>query len=105
MKGKGLKLMRSWVGVTVVKFDSISKGKKTAINEGGDILYEGNVVLEERKEKAKSKGVASRLIEEREIEVLNIEKSMCYESPREERVFCTFEHLISNIKLYNGVKI
>jgi len=88
-----------------VKFDSISKGKKTAINEGGDILYEGNVVLEERKEKAKSKGVASRLIEEREIEVLNIEKSMCYESPREERVFCTFEHLISNIKLYNGVKI
>ena len=29
----------------------------------------------------------------------------CYESPREERVSHVFIHLISNIKLYNGVKI
>jgi len=29
----------------------------------------------------------------------------CYESPREERVSHAFKHLISNIKLYNGVKI
>jgi len=88
-----------------VKFDSISKGEKMAINEGGDILCEEDVILEESKEKAKSKGVASQLIKEREIEVLNIEKSMCYESPREKRVSCTFEHLISNIKSYNGVEI
>jgi len=57
-------------------FDSISKGEKTAINEGGDVLCEEDVVLEESKEEAKSKGVASRLIKEREIEVLNVEKSM-----------------------------
>jgi len=29
----------------------------------------------------------------------------CYESPREERVSHTFKYLISNIKLYNRVKI
>jgi len=29
----------------------------------------------------------------------------CYESPRKERVFRVFEHLISNIKLYNKDKI
>jgi len=43
----------------------ISKSEKTAINEGGDVLCEEDVVLEESEEKAKSKGVASRLIEER----------------------------------------
>jgi len=57
-------------------FDGISKGEKTAINEGGDILCEEDVVLEESEEETKSKGVASRLIKEREIEVLNVEKSM-----------------------------
>jgi len=57
-------------------FDGISKGEKTAINEGGDVLYEEDVVLEESEEEAKSKGMASQLIEEREIEVLNMEKSM-----------------------------
>jgi len=46
------------------------------INEGGDVLCEEDVVLEESEEEAKSKGVASQLIEEREIEVLNMEKSM-----------------------------
>ena len=55
-------------------FDGISKGKKTAINEEGDVLCEEDVVLEESEEKAKSKGVASRLIKEKEIEVLNMEK-------------------------------
>ena len=57
-------------------FDGISKGKKTAINEGGDVLCEEDVVLEESEEEAKSREVASWLIEEREIEVLNVEKSM-----------------------------
>jgi len=57
-------------------FNSISKGEKMAINEGGDILCEEDVVLEKRKEEAKSKGVASWLIKEREIQVLNIEKSI-----------------------------
>jgi len=57
-------------------FDGISKGEKTAINEGGDILCEEDVVLEKSEEETKSKGVASRLIKEREIEVLNVEKSM-----------------------------
>ena len=57
-------------------FDGISKDEKTAINEGGDVLYEEDVVLEESEEEAKSKGMASQLIEEREIEVLNMEKSM-----------------------------
>jgi len=57
-------------------FDGISKGEKTAINEGGDILCEEGVVLEESEEEAKSKGVTSQLIEEREIEVLNVEKSI-----------------------------
>jgi len=50
--------------------------EKTVINKGGDILCEEDVVLEESKEEAKSRGVASRLVEEREIEVLNVEKSM-----------------------------
>ena len=57
-------------------FDGISKGEKTAINEGGDVLCKEDVVLEESKEEAKNKGMASWLIEEREIEVLNMEKSM-----------------------------
>ena len=57
-------------------FNSISKGEKMAINERGDILCEEDVVLEKRKEEAKSKGVASWLIKEREIQVLNIEKSI-----------------------------
>jgi len=35
----------------------------------------------------------------------NLEGGLCYESPREERVSHAFMHLISNIKLYNGVKI
>ena len=34
-----------------------------------------------------------------------INMNICYESPREERVSHTFKHLISNIKLYNRVKI
>ena len=57
-------------------FDGSSKGEKTAINEGGDILCEEDVVLEESEEEVKSKGMASQLIKEREIEVLNVEKSM-----------------------------
>ena len=35
----------------------------------------------------------------------NLEGGPCYESPRKERVFCAFEHLISNIKSYNKDKI
>jgi len=42
----------------------------------GDVQCEEDVVLEESEEEAKSKGVARRLIEEREIEVLDVEKSM-----------------------------
>ena len=34
----------------------------------------------------------------------NLEGGPCYESPRKERVSCAFEHLISNIKLYNKNK-
>jgi len=34
-----------------------------------------------------------------------LKRGLCYESPRKERVSHTFEHLISNIKLHNGVKI
>ena len=34
-----------------------------------------------------------------------MKKGPCYESPKEERVFHAFKHLISNIKSYNGVKI
>jgi len=51
-------------------------GEKTAMNDGGDVRCEEDVVLEESEEEAKSKGVASQLIEEREIEVLDVEKSM-----------------------------
>jgi len=57
-------------------FDGISKGEKMVINEGGDVLCEEDVVLEESEEEAKSRKVASWLIEEREIEILNVEKSM-----------------------------
>jgi len=31
--------------------------------------------------------------------------TVCYESPKKEIVSCAFEHLIYNIKSYNGVKI
>ena len=29
----------------------------------------------------------------------------CYESPKQEKVSYTFEHLIQNLKAYNGVRI
>ena len=29
----------------------------------------------------------------------------CYESPKQEKVFSTFEYLIQNLKAYNGVRI
>jgi len=29
----------------------------------------------------------------------------CYESPKQEKVSPTFEHLIQNLKAYNGVRI
>jgi len=29
----------------------------------------------------------------------------CYETPKREKVSCAFEHLIQNLKSYNGVKI
>jgi len=34
-----------------------------------------------------------------------LKRGPCYETPREERVSYAFKHLISNIKLHNGVKI
>ena len=34
-----------------------------------------------------------------------LKRGLCYESPRKKRVSRTFEHLISNIKSHNGVKI
>jgi len=30
---------------------------------------------------------------------------ICYESPKQEKVSHTFEHLIQNLKAYNGVRI
>jgi len=36
---------------------------------------------------------------------LLVKHNLCYESPREERVSHVFKYLISNIKLYNEVKI
>jgi len=35
----------------------------------------------------------------------NLKGEPCYESPKKKIVFCVFEHLIHNIKLYNRVKI
>ena len=32
-------------------------------------------------------------------------QSYCYESPKQEKVSHTFEHLIQNLKAYNGVRI
>jgi len=40
------------------------------------------------------------------IYVLNLETSeKCYESPKQEKVSPAFEHLIQNLKAYNGVRI
>ena len=33
------------------------------------------------------------------------QQSSCYESPKQEKVFYVFEHLIQNLKAYNGIKI
>jgi len=35
----------------------------------------------------------------------NVWKLHCYESPKQEKVSHTFEHLIQNLKAYNGVRI
>ena len=29
----------------------------------------------------------------------------CYESPKQEKVSHAFEHLVQNLKVYNGIKI
>ena len=34
-----------------------------------------------------------------------MKRGLCYKSPKKEIVFYVFEHLIYNIKMYNGVKI
>ena len=31
--------------------------------------------------------------------------SICYGSPEQKKVFCAFEHLVQNLKAYNGVEI
>jgi len=33
------------------------------------------------------------------------DNEMCYESPEQEKVSCAFEHLVQNLKAYNGVEI
>ena len=33
------------------------------------------------------------------------DNEMCYESPEQEKVSCAFEHLVQNLKVYNGVEI
>jgi len=35
----------------------------------------------------------------------NLKGGPCYESPKQEKVSCTFEHLVQNLKAYNGIKI
>jgi len=56
-------------------FAGISRGEKTVMDEGGNIQCNEDVILEESEEEAKS-GAADWLVEEKEIEVLNMEKSM-----------------------------
>jgi len=34
-----------------------------------------------------------------------IKGEKCYETPKRERSSCAFEHLIQNLKSYNGIKI
>jgi len=34
-----------------------------------------------------------------------VKEAKCYESPKQENVSHTFEHLIQNLKAYNGVRI
>jgi len=35
----------------------------------------------------------------------NLKGGPCYESPKKELTSCAFEHLIYNLKLYNGIEI
>jgi len=35
----------------------------------------------------------------------NLKKGSCYESPKKKLTSCAFEHLIYNLKLYNGIEI
>jgi len=42
---------------------------------------------------------------EKGFKIEKLKNPLCYESPKQEKVSHTFEHLIQNPKAYNGVRI
>jgi len=49
--------------------------------------------------------IESKRIPTRKIWDYTIDLKECYESPKQEKVFHAFKHLIQNLKAYNGVRI